>query len=308
MEATKTITLSARAKINLYLDILSRRENGYHNILSIMQTLALCDTVTLTRLPDGAGIRVETDVAGLPTDRRNLAYRAAERFEPLLGRIPDVAIRIEKRIPMAAGLGGGSADAAAVLRGLNLLYETNTPLPALCSIGAGLGADIPFCTVGGAMVAEGIGEILTPCKGLPEHVWITVACGGEGISTPEAYGALDRIYSDFQMPRTGGGRFTSLHQALEREDLPAIGMHMYNIFEEAVLPTHSVAARLLACLRRNGSEAAMMSGSGPSVFGLFSNEASARGAAAQIEREFGIPAHVTRPAPAFENETTERII
>ena len=305
---TESINLCARAKINLYLDILSRRENGYHNILSVMQTLALCDTVTLTRLSAGAGIHVETDVAELPTDRRNLAYRAAERFAPLLGRIPDVAIRIEKRIPMAAGLGGGSADAAAVLRGLNRLYETNAPLSTLCEIGAGLGADIPFCTVGGAMIAEGIGEILTPCRGLSDRLWITVACGGEGISTPEAYGALDRMYGDFKTPRTGGARFESLCRALERDDLPVVGANMYNIFEEAVLPTHSVAPLLLACLKQSGSVAAMMSGSGPSVFGLFADEVSAYAAAQRIEREAGIPAYVTRPAPAFENETPERMI
>ena len=137
------IQINAYAKINLHLDVTQIRDDGYHNIQSIMQTVSLSDTVTLTRLPVGSGIRVETDVEGLPTDRRNLAYRAAERFSTLLGAEPDVAIRIEKRIPMAAGLGGGSADAAAVLRGLNQLYEVGAPMSALCEIGATLGADIP---------------------------------------------------------------------------------------------------------------------------------------------------------------------
>ena len=296
----KTLTLPARAKINIYLDILSRRENGYHNIQSIMQTIDLCDTVTLTRLPAGSGICVETDVHGLPTDRSNLAWRAAERFAPLLGAIPDVKIRIEKRIPMAAGLGGGSADAAAVLRGLNRLFDIHAPIEELCRIGAGFGADIPFCTVGGAMQVEGIGEILTPCKGLSERVWLLVACGGEGISTPAAYGALDRMYDNFVAPHQSEGRFDALRQALERDDLPAIGSHMYNIFEQAVLPTHSTAPRLIGEMRQRGALAAMMSGSGPSVFGLFEEESVAREAAAGIERELGIAVHVTHPAANAE--------
>ena len=295
----KTLTLLARAKINIYLDILSRRENGYHNIQSIMQTVDLSDTVTLTRLPAGSGIRVETDVPGLPTDRRNLAWRAAEQFAPLLGAVPDVAIRIEKRIPMAAGLGGGSADAAAVLRGLNQLFDVHAPVDALCRIGAGFGADIPFCTVGGAMTVEGIGEVLTPCKGLSERVCLIVACGGEGVSTPEAYGKLDGMYGNFAVSRKSEGRFASLCQALERDDLPAIGAHMYNIFEKAVLPTHSTAPQLIAQMRRRGALAAMMSGSGPSVFGLFEQEDAAREAAAGIAREMGIAVHVTRPAAAY---------
>ena len=300
MEQLSSITLFARAKINLYLDILSRRENGYHNILSIMQTVDLCDTVTLTRLPIGSGIRVESDAAGLPTDRRNLAYRAAELFAELSGGIPDVSIRIEKRIPMAAGLGGGSADAAAVLRGLNRLMEVNAPIERLCAMGARLGADIPFCTVGGAMIAEGIGEVLTPCRGLPESQWLTVACGGEGVSTPEAYGALDKRYDDFKNPRAATARFHSLRMALDREDIPAAGAGMYNIFEEAVLPTHTTAPRLLEQMRRSGATAAMMSGSGPSVFGLFDTEEAARGAAEKIRSELGIPAFVTRPTQAFD--------
>lgn len=295
----KTLTLCARAKINIYLDILSRRENGYHNIQSIMQTVDLSDTVTLTRLPAGSGICVETDVPDLPTDRHNLAWRAAEHFAPLLGALPDVAIRIEKRIPMAAGLGGGSADAAAVLRGLNQLYDVHAPIEELCRIGAGFGADIPFCTVGGAMTVEGIGEILTPCKGLPEHLWLVVACGGEGVSTPAAYGELDRMYGNFAIPRKQEERFASLCRALERDDLPAIGAHMYNIFEQAVLPTHSTAPQLIAQMRRRGAIAAMMSGSGPSVFGLFEHQAAAREVAAGIAREMGIAVHVTRPAAAY---------
>lgn len=290
------VTLPAYAKINLYLDILSRRDNGYHNILSIMQSVDLHDTLTLTRLPDGSGIHVVTNIPGLPTDHRNLAYRAAETFAAVLGHLPDVKIEIEKRIPMSAGLAGGSADAAAVLRGLDRLYMTNTPTEKLCALGATLGADIPFCIVGGTMIAEGIGEVLTPCVGLPKEQWLVIACGGEGVSTPEAYRALDAKYDNFTIPRRGGDRFAALQAALEQGDIPHVRDQMYNIFEQVVLPTHSVAPRLLALLRAVHATAAMMSGSGPSVFGLFADEQTARNAAAQIEAELGIPAHVTVPA------------
>jgi 4-diphosphocytidyl-2-C-methyl-D-erythritol kinase len=301
MEQALTVTLLARAKINLYLDILSRRENGYHNIQSIMQTVDLCDTVTLTRRAPGEGIHIETDAEGLPNDRRNLAWRAAEQFSVLLGAVPDVSIRIEKRIPMAAGLGGGSADAAAVLRGLNRLYRTDVPTSELCELGSRLGADIPFCIVGGAMVAEGIGEILTPCHGLSERFFVTVACGGEGVSTPEAYGALDSMYGNFAKPRAVGAHFAPLHAALATDDLQKIGTHMFNIFEQAVLPTHSVAPRLLTAMRESGSVAAMMSGSGPSVFGLFAEEAMARTAAERIGNDLGIRAFVTRPVNCYDD-------
>lgn len=295
MEQEHTVRLPARAKINLYLDILSRRENGYHNILSVMQSVDLCDTVTLTRLPAGSGIHVETDVEGLPTDRRNLAYRAAEKFSAILGQIPDVRIAIEKRIPMAAGLAGGSADAAAVLRGLNLLYDTRAPREKLCELGATMGADIPFCVVGGAFVAEGIGEILTPCQALSTDQWLVIACGGEGVSTPDAYRALDEAHGDFAIPREGGARFAALRSALDTGDIAGVRDHMYNIFEEVVLPSHSTAPRLIAAMKESSAQAAMMSGSGPSVFGLFADEMTATQAATHIRNTLGIPAFVTRP-------------
>ena len=291
----ETIILSAHAKINLFLDILSRRDNGYHNIHSLMQSVTLCDTVTLTRLPEGEGIIVETNIPSLPCDRRNLAYRAAERFAPLIGRTPDVGIRIEKRIPMSAGLAGGSADAAAVLRGLNLLYGTHADTETLCGIGASLGADIPFCIMGGSMLAEGIGERLTPCRGLEREMWLVIACGGEGVSTPEAYHALDERYADFTEPRPISPRFALLQKALEEGAYARFDEGMYNIFEEVILPTHPIVTKLLTSLRDSGALAAMMSGSGPSVFGLFVSEEDARAAADAITQKHGIPAYITRP-------------
>ena len=296
-----TVTLSARAKINLYLDILSRRENGYHNILSIMQSVALCDTVTLTALPAGEGIHVETDIPELPTDRRNLAYRAAEKFTRVLGYTPDVHIAIAKRIPMSAGLAGGSSDAAAVLCGLNLLCHTGLSQDELCELGATLGADIPFCIAGGAMVTEGIGEILTPCDGLPETQWLVIACGGEGVSTPDAYRALDEKHGNFAAVHESDPRFTSLKAALSAGDTEKAGANMYNVFEEIVLPTHSVAAQLIDRMQASGASRAMMSGSGPSVFGLFATKEMAEAAAAYIDRTLGIRAHVTHPAPRQNN-------
>jgi len=297
MQTKQQITLSAWAKINLYLDILSRRENGYHNIVSVMQSVGLFDTVTLTRLPQGSGIRLETNVPGLPCDRRNLAYRAAEKFAAILKAEPDVHITVEKTIPMSAGLAGGSADAAAVIRGLNQLYGMEASREELCRLGATLGADIPFCIVGGAFITEGIGDVLTPCRALSEEQWLVIACGGEGVSTPDAYRALDDLHDYFRTPRKKGAKFAALQSALEAGELGGVRENMYNIFEEVVLPTHTVAGKLIDSLKSSGAQAAMMSGSGPSVFGLFATEQQAKAASECIAHTYGIRAFVTRPVP-----------
>ena len=232
----------------------------------------------------------------------NLCMKAARAFFRAYGTEGGCSIRLEKKLPREAGLGGGSADAAAVLRALNRLCGEPFSTEELCAIGAKIGADVPFCVKGqGAALAEGIGEILTPCRGLSERFFVTVACGGEGVSTPEAYGALDSMYGNFAKPRAVGAHFAPLHAALATDDLRKIGTHMFNIFEQAVLPTHSVAPRLLTAMRESGSVAAMMSGSGPSVFGLFAEEAMARTAAERIGNDLGIRAFVTRPVNCYDD-------
>ncbi len=302
----------AWAKINLALDITGRRADGYHTIAGVMQAISLCDTVTVevTDPVDGMYLCVMGPRPGmaeeicltcsnpdLPTDRRNLAFRAAEKFFSATGRgCRRLAIHIEKRIPAAAGLAGGSTDAAAVLVALNEAFGAPLSSSELCEVGVSLGADVPFCILGGAQITEGVGEILTPISPLPDCE-LVIACGGEGVSTPAAYGALDALYGDFRpdayAPREA--QLTSLKSALAKGDLDAVCGNLYNIFETVILPERPVAREIRSILLAEGAMAAMMSGSGPSVFGIFrKGEGSAQQAKTALEAR-GIPAWICTP-------------
>lgn len=300
MISDTSMTLAAPAKINLFLDITGRRADGYHTLTGIMQSVSLADQVTLALSPaETDSICLTCSDPALPTDRRNLAYRAAELFlseAHAVGALPpvSVSIHIDKHIPYPAGLAGGSADAAAVLRGLDRLAGQPVPPQQLESLGARLGADVPFCVRGGTCITEGVGDLLTPCPALPDCD-ILVACAGEGVSTPEAYRALDAAWGAF-----APGAYTP-HTTLLRDQLDAlasgslsgIGASAFNLFESVVLPRHSQAGGLLARLADAGAVCARMSGSGPSVFGLFPS-GTARPVCDALLREH-IPAWVCRP-------------
>ena len=291
------ITILAQAKINLYLDILSRNADGYHNILSVMQSVGLADKLNIALLNNEEGICLSVDTTDVPSDKTNLAYKAAELFSEPLGYLPNVKIDIEKHIPVAGGLAGGSSDAAAVLRGLNILYKTNLNLDELCYLGKRLGADVPFCIKGGSMIAKGIGDILTPCDGLSENQWIVIACGGEKISTPAAYRALDIKYENFELKRDNKIQFDLLCDLLRRKRYNNLEQHRYNIFEEVVLPQHSIADKALYVLKESGAYAAFMSGSGPSVCGLFALKEMAEKAKDNLKTVLPVEVFVTQSAP-----------
>lgn len=284
------LTDKAYAKINLYLDVTGIRDNGYHNIKSIMQTVDLHDEITVESqgAADGeANITLTCSESAVPTGEKNIAYKAALAFFREAGiENYNCRIHIGKHIPMEAGLAGGSTDAAAVLRGLNKLYGEPFDMDGLCTIGARLGADVPFCIRGGTYLCEGIGEVLTPLPSMPDcHV--VVARGGEGVSTPVAYGLVDEKWDrDFTK---SGGNYDSLYDALDRGDLHGMADFMYNIFEDVILPDHSVASRLREIMQECGAIGAMMSGSGPSVFGIFESQDDAKKAAeaaGEIARAF----------------------
>ena len=295
------LVLNACAKINLFLDITGRRQDGYHLLTGVMQSVNLADTVTLSLTPaDTDSVELTCSAPALPTDRGNLAFRAAEAFLAHLradGK-QETALRatvhIDKHIPYPAGLAGGSADAAAVLRGLNRLAGSPLDAAALELSGGRLGADIPFCIRGGACVTEGTGDILRPCPSLPDCD-ILIACAGEGVSTPEAYCALDAAYggftSGFCRPRTE--QLDILLSALACGDLSGVGAHMFNLFESVILPRHSTAGRLRDAIAAAGAFGARMSGSGPSVFGLF--ERGGAGAVYRALRAAGVPAWICHP-------------
>ena len=271
------ISVDAYAKINLFLDIESVRVDGYHNIISHMQSVSLHDTVHLEREEsDEREISVFCDNSDVPCDKSNLAYKAADIFPRNIGK---VKIYIEKRIPMAAGLAGGSADAAATLIGLNSLCEEPMSIEQLKDIGIKLGADVPFCIEMGACIARGTGEILESTVPMPNFP-IVVARIGEGMSTPYAYKALDKKYDNFNnyTPKTEKLAIITKGDDI---DIYEYSKGLYNIFEEVVEVERPAVTALKQLLIDNGAVAAMMSGSGTSVFGIFKDEEDAKRAEAR---------------------------
>ena len=263
-----TVTVTAPAKINLTLNMEGRRADGYHLLSSVFQSISLCDTVRVTRT-DIAGIALSVSDAAVPADERNTAHKAARLFFEHIGQTPCVAMEIEKTIPQQAGLGGGSADAAAVLVGLNALYGEPLSETDLCDLGERVGADVPFCIVGGTRFVEGIGEIMTPMPAMPPCS-VLVVKSPVGVSTKEAYAAVDSV-------ATEPADQAAMRAAFDRGDLSAIGALLSNAFEQA-LDLPEVEA-ILDAMRACAPLGCMMSGSGSAVFALFTDDKAARACA-----------------------------
>lgn len=272
--------IQAFAKLNLTLDILGRREDGYHDLRMVMQSITLADTLTLEE-NRGEGLRVSANLRFLPTGEKNLAAAAALRFWEALGREPeDLDIRIEKRIPVCAGMAGGSSDAAAVLRALNQRAGEPFSPKELARLGERVGSDVPYCVLGGTALAEGRGEVLTPLPPLP-RCWV-VACKPDfPISTPELFAQADRVKLR-RRPDTAG-----LVAALEAGDLGGVARRMYNVFED-VLPArlYTRVAEIKNILIQCGALGANMSGSGPTAFGLFDRLEAAQEARACLAQRY----------------------
>lgn len=272
--------IQAFAKLNLTLDILGKREDGYHDLRMVMQSITLADTLTLEE-NQGEGLRVSANLRFLPTGEKNLAAAAALRFWEALGREPeDLDIRIEKRIPVCAGMAGGSSDAAAVLRALNQRAGEPFSPRELAKIGERVGSDVPYCVLGGTALAEGRGEMLTPLAPLP-RCWV-VACKPDfPISTPELFAQADRVKLR-RRPDTAG-----LVAALEAGDLGGVARRMYNVFED-VLPArlYTRVAEIKNDLIQCGALGANMSGSGPTAFGLFDRLEAAQEARACLAQRY----------------------
>ena len=272
--------IQAFAKLNLTLDILGKREDGYHDLRMVMQSITLADTLTLEE-NQGEGLRVSANLRFLPTGEKNLAAAAALRFWEALGREPeDLDIRIEKRIPVCAGMAGGSSDAAAVLRALNQRAGEPFSPTELARLGERVGSDVPYCVLGGTALAEGRGEVLTPLPPLP-RCWV-VACKPDfPISTPELFAQADRVKLR-RRPDTAG-----LVAALEAGDLGGVARRMYNVFED-VLPArlYTRVAEIKNDLIQCGALGANMSGSGPTAFGLFDRLEAAQEARACLAQRY----------------------
>lgn len=285
----KELTISAPAKLNLTLDILRRREDGYHDLKMTMLSVELCDTLTVRLRGDGR-ILVRAPGADLPEGEDNLAGKAARRFFEEIGENPGVEITIEKRIPAQAGMAGGSADAAAALRALRTLLRPEMPDCRLERLGEKVGSDVPFCVRGGAVLAEGRGERLTTWPQMPPcHI---VVCKPDfGLSTPALFGRV-RVESLQRRPD-----HEALRAALLAGDLKAVAANMANVFEEVLTPGEAEAVGdVKARLRGLGAENAVMTGSGPAVFGLFQEEEAARRAADALSASH-LQTFLTRPLP-----------
>ena len=288
-------TERANAKINTYLNITARRSDGYHDIVSVMQTVSLCDLVTVNFQPAPQS-SIMLSISGnsdLPTDCRNLAYRAAERFLQHTNLTGAVQIMIQKHIPVSAGLAGGSTDAAAVLRALNRLCRDPLTVEELCKIGLLLGADVPFCIRGGAMLATGIGDALERISDMPSCT-LVIAIGEEGISTPRAYAALDEKYGFFEVSNQQNTNANELIDLWQNNALSASCSCFYNIFEGVIPKENNDVEAIKHTMRENGAMQAMMSGSGPSVFGVFEAQTDAEQAYFALQEQ-GYRAFVCYP-------------
>ena len=282
--------LSANAKINLTLDILRKREDGYHDLRMVMQSVTLADRITVAPA-QGAEGRAVADLRFLPTGGKNLAQVAAAVFREATGLGGEVDVDIRKNIPVCGGLAGGSADAAAVLRAMDRLTGAGLSPERLAEIGAKAGSDVPFCVLGGTALAEGRGERLTPLSPLPP-CRIVICKPPFSVSTPQLFGRVN-VRKIVRRPDTAG-----VLAALAAGDLAGVARRMYNVFEDVLEPRRyreiaSIKAALIDC----GALGASMSGSGPSVFGLFEQEADAQ-AAWNCLRENWRDVFLCAPAPA----------
>lgn len=270
----------ANAKINLTLDIIGTRRDGYHEVSMLMQSVELADELTLQKKSGGIELRMDAvGIAGgenIPIDQRNLAWRAAEEFQKFCGRDLGVSIAIVKKIPSAAGLAGGSADAAAVIRGMNRLYDTRLTEADLCEIGAHVGSDVPFCIIGGTCLAEGRGEILTRLAPTKKFIVILAKPDGE-ISTAWAYKTYDEKPSTIHPPNL------EIIEQLERGNYDAAFKNFYNVLENVAVQKIPAIADCKRKMLAAGAHVALMSGSGPTVFALTDDDSTAKKIAAAVK-------------------------
>lgn len=271
------ITLKAYAKINLMLDILSRLENGYHDLYMIMQSVSLYDEITVENNDSGA-ITITCDVPSIPTDEKNIAYKAAAAFFAYTGiKNSGVTIDIKKNIPHAAGLAGGSTDGAAVIVALDKLFGTNLKEKDIIVIGSKVGADVPFCAIGGTMLAQYTGTVLSHLPGL-DLPYIIITKPSQDVSTAEAYGAFDTAERVRHLDKNG------MLQAVIAGDKDKVYEKVGNVFEQFIDVTERVIIKDV--MRKNGAKCACMSGSGPSVFGVFESKESAEKCLIELKKSY----------------------
>ncbi len=271
--------LKSYAKLNLSLDVVGRRPDGYHDLSMVMQTVTLSDTITISL--EGEGQQVSSNLGFLPRDGRNLALKAALQFQQATGcSLEGLRIALSKSIPVCSGMAGGSGNGAAVLHGLNTLTGANLSLEQLAAIGEKVGADVPYCVMGGTVWAQGKGELLTPLPPLP-HCYLVLCKPSWSVSTPELFGVIDSTKIRHR-PDTKG-----LMTALEEGNLTGIAQRMYNVFEDVLPPRHrSEVNEIKNTFIGQGALGAVMTGTGSTVFGLFDRQDLAKNAYDQLKDSY----------------------
>ncbi len=284
-----SITVKAYAKINLGLDVLRKRPDGYHDVCMIMQSLDLHDTITIEKSGDNQ-INMTTNLSYLPNDKGNLVYRAAALFLDTIQSQDGLSIYLEKQIPVAAGLAGGSSDAAATLKGLNELYQAGLSEEELMKLGVKLGADVPYCIRLGTALSEGIGEVLTPLSPIPECSVLLVK-PDISVSTKYVYENL-RLNEGIQHPD-----IVSMTEALKSQDLNALTRNMDNILQSVTVKEYPIITEIKSKMSELGAQVSMMSGSGPTVFGIFKHRDQAQKAYQYFirHRHYGKQVFLTKP-------------
>lgn len=255
----------APAKINLLLDVLHKRDDGFHEVEMIMTMVDLADRLEMEELPRDT-IIISSQAGYIPLDEKNLAFQAAKLIKDRYDVRRGVYIHLDKKIPVAAGLAGGSSDAAATLRGLNRLWELNIPENELCTLGAELGSDVPFCVTGGTAIARGRGEKLERINN-PPQCWVILAKPPINVSTADVYGKF-RAAELKEHPSTA-----AMLSAISRGSFPGIIANLGNVLETVTLSLYPEVLQLKEIMQRLGADGVLMSGSGPTVFGLVSKEA-----------------------------------
>lgn len=259
-----SIRLKARAKINLGLDVLGKREDGYHEVRMVMQTIGIYDRLILTKIPEEE-IRITSNLAFLPVNENNLIYKAIKLLKDEYHFPGGVSVDLNKFIPVAAGMAGGSADAASTMFGVNRLFGLNLSMGKMMELGVRLGADVPYCVMRGTALAEGIGEKLTRITPVP-HMWILIAKPQINVSTRLVYEQLD-MGGIQKHPDIDG-----IIRAIEAQDVVRIAQSMGNVLENVTVPLYPVIETIKQDMLSHGAINAMMSGSGPTVFGIFPDE------------------------------------
>ena len=257
--------LKALGKINLGLDVIGRRENGYHDVRMVMQTVYLYDQIVITKTKQ-PGVKAETNLFYLPVDENNLACRAAKMLIDEFNITEGVHISMDKKIPVSAGMAGGSADAAAVLFGVNKMFGLGLSKQELMERGVRLGADVPYCIMRGTALSEGIGEILTPLPPMPQ-CRVLIAKPAVSVSTKHVYESLN-------LPSLGAEAhpdIDAMRAAIEKKDLSGVVSQLGNVLETVTIPENPVIQTLKDKMMEMGADGSLMSGSGPTVFGLFAN-------------------------------------